>query len=98
MASRNFKSHAQPYIFLKIFFNYVACYLPLDLHPTMPTIRTTAHSYPQEEVTAMTRFYHGKRCVVTLVDVAQWAHILDAAPSSSTSEVFSLPSLHDVLT
>lgn len=44
------------------------------------------------------RVYRGKRCVVTLEpDVVQWAHMLDAALSSSTPQVFPPPSLHYAL-
>ncbi|KAJ7127534.1 hypothetical protein C8R43DRAFT_1240296 [Mycena crocata] len=52
------------------------------------TIRTNTHYYPVEEVTAMERFYGGKRCVYTLTQVAvDWSHQLDAALVSSTSRL-----------
>ena len=47
---------------------------------TIPSIRTTTHIYPQSELDAMRDFYHGKRCVITLVlEGVEWSHTLDAA-------------------
>ncbi|KAM6499398.1 hypothetical protein JOM56_004906 [Amanita muscaria] len=32
----------------------------------LPSVRTVTHTYPQAEINAMTNFYGGKRCVITL--------------------------------
>ena len=55
----------------------------------MEIVRTT-YSYPKEEEDAMRAFYNGKRCVITFSDVAEWAHMLDAALESSNPQV-SIP-------
>jgi len=49
-----------------------------------PTVRTIAHSYPQEELDAMKNFYGGKRCVITKVlHSVQWSHTLEALEPSN---------------
>ncbi|KAF8333696.1 hypothetical protein F5887DRAFT_1259663 [Amanita rubescens] len=46
---------------------------------TTPSVRTITHVYPQSELDAMTNFYDGKRCVITLVlEGVEWSHTLDA--------------------
>ena len=52
------------------------------------SVRTTTHYYPAEEIDAMTAFYQGKKCVVTRnQEVADWAHMLDAALETSNTRV-----------
>jgi hypothetical protein len=52
------------------------------------TERTTTHAYPREEIRAMTEFYGGKTCVLTHNrETVHWAHMLDAALSSSNQRV-----------
>jgi hypothetical protein len=51
-----------------------------------PTLRTTAHSYPQEEIDAMTRHYGGKRCIITkTLQAVNWCHVLDSDAALETS-------------
>jgi hypothetical protein len=58
---------------------------PLKLEFIMadPTIRTTSHYYPAEELNAMKDFYEDKVCVVTKNTFAQWAHMLDTLETSN---------------
>ena len=59
----------------------------------MESERTAIHIYPAEEVAAMRAFYGGETCVVSRINIARWAHMLDAALSSSTPHrVFPSPS------
>ena len=54
----------------------------------MASVRTTTHSYPQQEITAMRSFYGGKKCAITRnTDSVHWAHILDAALDVSNPRV-----------
>ncbi|KAF8334439.1 hypothetical protein F5887DRAFT_1273589 [Amanita rubescens] len=51
---------------------------------TIPSVQTTTHTYPQAELDAMTNFYGGKRCVISLMRTwVEWSHTLDAALESS---------------
>ena len=50
----------------------------------MPSVRTTTYTYPWAELDAMTNFYGGKRCVISLMRTyVEWSHTLDAALESS---------------
>jgi hypothetical protein len=54
----------------------------------MATIRTTGHDYPREEVTALERFYGGKKCVIEKKTTGViWAHMLDVALTTSNHRV-----------
>ena len=53
-----------------------------------PSVRTSTHRYPQEELDAMSQFYGGKRCIVRrLLEAPDWAHMLDAALLPSNERV-----------
>jgi hypothetical protein len=58
----------------------------------MASVRTVTHTYPQEEVNAMTDFYGGKRCVISLtLPGVHWGHTLDAALGLSNTRASQYP-------
>ena len=55
---------------------------------TIPSVQTTIHSYPQSELDAMTNFYGGQRCVISLMfRNVEWSHTLDAVEHSSERQL-----------
>ena len=58
---------------------------------TIPSVQTTAHTYPHAEIVAMTNFYGGKKCVISLMSGSvEWSHILDAVERSSERQLAML--------
>ncbi|KAF8334436.1 hypothetical protein F5887DRAFT_1139377 [Amanita rubescens] len=58
---------------------------------TIPSVQTTTHTYPHAEIDAMTNFYGGKKCVISLMSGSvEWSHILDAVDRSSERQLAML--------